>query len=64
MARKKAFEALQGPVLLGLALFIYLGSFQDYTEISRAGLHDAADGSKLGGGYLHAVSLVFEHHQE
>lgn len=45
-------------------LYLYLGSFQDYTEITRAGLHDAADGSKLGGGYLHAVGLVFEHRQE
>lgn len=47
-----------------LYLYLGLGLFQDRIEIARAGFHYAADSSKLGGGYLHAVGLVFEHRQE
>ena len=37
--------------------YLYLGLFQDRIEIARAGLHYAANGSKLGGGYLLVVGL-------
>lgn len=63
IAHVKAFEALQGPVLLGLALFMFR-PLQDRIKIGGLGLHYALHSGKFRGCYLLTVGLVFQHGEE